>query len=76
MPNPLLAIGSVAEAIKEGFKLVSNIISGHELRKLRYRVESAISFVQVVYEEGDYKDITPDRKKKLMVHFRKRIFDE
>ena len=79
MPGPLAALGgitAIAEAIKEVAKLVSGYLSGAIVRKLKYRLEAAVSFVHVVYKEGEYKDIEDTKQKQMMIHFRKRIFDE
>lgn len=79
MPGPLAAIGSigaVAEAIKEITKLVGGYLSGKTVRKLKYRVEAAMSYVHVDRKEGEFKSIDDKKQESLKVHYAKRIFDE
>ena len=77
MPIPGLgAVEQIAKAISEGSKLVAQIIGGHAVRKLKYRMEAAMSYVHVSEKEGEYADISDKRQKELKLHFRKRIFDE
>ena len=76
MANPLATTEQIARAISEGFKLVAQILSGAEIRKLRYRVEAAMAFVHVVEKSGEYKGITDEKQRQLEIHFIKRIFDE
>ena len=73
---PIAAIEQIAGAIKEGFKVLGQILSGAELRKARYRIEAAMHYVHVDRKEGEYKDIPDDKQKALKIHFGKRVFDE
>jgi hypothetical protein len=68
-------VKAISEAISEVSGLIRELVSGAEVRKLKYRVEAAINYVQVDGKEGEYEGITDKKQKSLKVHFRKRIFD-
>ena len=76
MPDPLSNIGLIADAIKEGFKFLGQVMSGAESRRLKYRIEAAVNYVHVDEKIGEYKGITDKKQKELKIHFSKRIFDE
>ena len=76
MPIPIGAVEQIAGAIKEGFKLVAQVMSGAEMRRYKYRLESAQHYIFIDAKEGQYKDIDEKEVKKLKLHHRKRVFDE
>ena len=68
-------ITAISEAIKEVAGLAKELVSGKEVRRLRYRAEAAINYVFVDEKSGEYSGIDEKKQKKLKEHFRKRIFD-
>lgn len=74
--SPIDGLTAIANAIEKVAELLATWISGEVIRKYKYRIEAAVNFVFVVYKEGQYADLSEERKKELMLHFRKRIFDE
>lgn len=73
--TPMDLATAILKAIEKTSEMVAIIMSGAEVRKLKYRVESGMEYVHVDAKEGEYKDISDDRQNKLKLHFRKRIFD-
>lgn len=75
--NPFLAaITEIFGSTKELMKLVSQILAGAEVRKLKYNKEAGQNYILVNEKGGQYKDIADDRQAKLLLHFRKQAFDE
>lgn len=60
---------------KEVAKVVGNWQNSKDRNRLLYRLEAAQNYVFVNERDGEYKDVEPGRAKKLLLHFRKRIFD-
>lgn len=69
------AVSEIAAAIKEGFKVLGQYLSGKELARLKYQLEAAQSYIFVNERSGEYKDVKPARAEELLAHFRKRVFD-
>lgn len=40
-----------------------------------YQIEAGMNYVFVSEKSGEFKDISDDRQKKLLEHYRKRLFD-
>ena len=79
MPNPLIgleAAGKISDAVKEGFKLFGQIISGAKMRKLEYNREAAQQYIFIDEKSGEYKDMDDKKRAQLKIHYRKRVFDE
>lgn len=76
MATPVDLITAISEAVKEVTGLIRELVSGAEVRRLKYRCEAAESYVFVDEKTGEYKDINDKKQKELKQHFRKRIFDE
>lgn len=76
MAAPLSTAEAIAQAVKEVAGLIREFLSGKEVRRLRYRIESAVNYVQVDAREGQYQDVSDKKREELKIHFRKRIFDE
>jgi hypothetical protein len=66
---------AIVKAIDKIAEITAQVLSGAEVRKLKYRLEAATNYVEVDEKIGEYKDIDDDRQKKLKRHFRRRIFD-
>ena len=64
-----------AKLVTEIANVVGNWQVSKEKARLMYRIEAGQSYVFVNEKDGQYKEVTPDKQKKLLVHFRKRIFD-
>jgi len=68
------AVESIANAITEGFKLLKAVLDTAEVRRMRKAIDAGEQYILVKSEDGQYEGITPERKKKLLAHFRKRFF--
>ena len=64
-----------AQAVAEVAGLFKTFIAGKEVARLNYRAEAAMEYVAVDEGSGKYEGINDRRKKRLKLHFRKRIFD-
>jgi hypothetical protein len=74
--TPVDLVTAISGAFKEVAGLIREFVSTADVRRLRYRVEAATQYVFVDEGSGEYAKISEDAKKKLKLHFRKRIFDE
>ena len=68
-------VGLIAQAVAEIAKIVGNWQVSRDRNRLMYQIEAAQNYVFVNNKEGEYKDISDDKQKKLLLHFRKRVFD-
>ena len=63
------------------FGAISNVASKlktpaqRKIAKLEYRVEAAMNYVSVVEKSGVYANYDLKKRKKYLLHFRKRIFN-
>ena len=64
-----------AKLVTEIAKVVGNWQVSKERNRLQYRIEAAQNYVFVNEKSGEYKDIADAKADKLLLHFRKRIFD-
>lgn len=46
-----------------------------EMKRLKYQIEAGQQYVFVDEGSGQYKDLTPFKREKLKLHFRKQLFD-
>jgi len=76
MATPVDLVTALSEALKEVSGLIREIVSGAEVRRLKYRAEAAMNYVFVDEKTGEYAGINDKKQKDLKEHFRKRIFDE
>ncbi len=67
-------VGLVAKAIAEVAKVVGNWQVSRERRRLKVGLEAAEKYIFVNEQGGEFKDISVDRKWKLLAHYRKRFF--
>lgn len=74
--KPLDLVTALTEAVREVSGLIRELVAGAEVRRLKYRTEAAMEYIFVNEKAGEYKDIKEDRREKLKLHFRKRVFDE
>ena len=64
-----------AKLATEIAKVVGNWQVSKEKARLKYQIEAGQNYVFVNEKDGEFKNITDKRKEKLLVHFRKRLFD-
>jgi len=76
MATPVDLVTAISEAIREVSGLIKELVSGAELRRLKYRVESASQYIFVDERSGKYTKISEKERADLKLHFRKRVFDE
>lgn len=76
MATPVDLISAISEAVKEIAGLFKELVSGAEIRRLKYRIEAAEQYVFVDEKSGPYAETGDKKRKELKCHFRKRIFDE
>lgn len=69
-------IGLIAKAVAEIAKVVGNWQVSKDRNRLLYRIEAAMKYVFVKEKTGEFKDIDDKKQEKLLLHFRKRVFDE
>jgi len=67
-------IKEIAQALAEGSKLWNTWLKSAERRKMSIAIDSAEKYIQVNELSGEFKDISPERKQKLLIHFAKRFF--
>jgi len=63
-----------ARMITEVAKVVGNWQTGKERKKLVSCKEAAQRYIFANEGDGQYKNISDDRRVKLLIHFRKRFF--
>lgn len=68
------AVGAVATAIAEGFKLLKTVMDTAESRKMRAAIEAAEKYIQVNTKTGQYEKIDDKKQKDYLLHFSKRFF--
>lgn len=71
----MASVGMIAKAIAEVAKVVGNWQVSKDRNRLLYRIEAAVNYVFILEKVGEYSEIDDKRQKKLLKHFRKRIFD-
>lgn len=71
MPNPIAALPIIDKLLS----IFQEWQKNRPAKKLEYRVAAAMEYVFLVEKGGEYTDIDDDKRKDLMLHFRKRIFD-
>lgn len=72
-----MAIGTVqaiAEAVKEVSRVIGNWQVSREKNRMQAAIESGERYILVSEKDGEYKDISEERRKQLLRHFRKRFF--
>ena len=67
-------VAPIAQALAAGFKLLKTVMDTAEVRKMRKAIEAAEKYIQVSNKDGEFNDITDERKEKLLVHYSKRFF--
>ena len=73
--TPLDLATAISKAIEKASMLVAEFLSGAIVRKLNYRIEAAMSYVFVNEKAGEYAGVSDEKQAKLLIHFRKRVFD-
>jgi len=68
------AVGAVATAIAEGFKLLKTVMDTAESRKMKAAIEAAEKYIQVNTKTGQYEKIDDKKQKEYLLHFSKRFF--
>ena len=71
-----LVVKAVAEATKEISSLTAKFLAGKEVARLKYRIEAGMKYVFVDEGAGEFEKLSDDGKKKMKLHYRKRVFDE
>ena len=69
-----MAVGSVAKAISEGFKLIRQIRETSVIRKLRKCVDCGEKYIQVNEKEGEFDHINDEQQEKKLRYYHKRFF--
>jgi len=65
---------SILEAIKEGSKAYYTWQKSREKARLEVCKDAGEKYIQISRGDGDYKDLTTDKKQRLLVHYAKRFF--
>ena len=67
-------IGPIAQAIAEVAKVVGQWMNSSGRRRIMAALEAAERYIFVNEKEGEYSDISEEKQKKYLAHFRKRFF--
>ena len=67
-------IGPIAQAVAEVAKVIGEWMKSSERRRMKAALDSAERYIFVNGKEGEYFNITTERQKELLLHFRKRFF--
>jgi len=67
-------IGPIAQAVAEVSKVIGEWMKSSERRRMRAALDSSEKYIFVNEKQGEFKDITDQKKKQLLLHFRKRFF--
>ena len=68
-------VNLILKAVTEIAKVVGNWQNSKDRNRLLYRIEAAMQYVFVSEKFGKYKKLDDKRQRKLLQHFRKKIFD-
>jgi ABC-type molybdenum transport system ATPase subunit/photorepair protein PhrA len=71
---PSTDVGLIAGAVSEIAKVVGAWMNSSDRRKLEAAKEAAEKYILTNEKDGEFKDISDERKQKLLAHYRKRFF--
>jgi len=71
----MASIGIIAQAVTEIAKVVGNWQVSKDRNRLLYRIEAGTQYIFIDEGSGEYSEIDEKKKKKLKLHFRRRVFD-
>jgi len=69
-----MAVGQIANAITEGFKLIRHIRETSALRKMRKAIEFGEKYIQVNEKEGGYDYLNDEQQKKKLKFYQRKFF--
>lgn len=70
----MATVGPIAQAIAEVAKVVGEWMKSSERRRMQAAMDSAEKYIFVNEKGGEFASISDERKKELLLHFRKRFF--
>ncbi len=71
----MVQVNLILKAVTEIAKVVGNWQNSKDRNRLLYRIEAATQYIFVSEKFGKYKKLDDKRQRKLLLHFRRRIFD-
>ena len=68
------AVGPIAQAITEGFKLIRQIRETAVIRKMRKAIDTAEKYIQVNEKEGEFDHLNDDQQQKKLKYYQRKFF--
>lgn len=69
-----MAVGPIANAITEGFKLIRDIRETSTIRKMKKAIEMGEKYIQVNEKEGEFDYLNEDQQKRKLKFYQKKFF--